>query len=393
MKRSALTFLADQCKSRLSLKSNLARSVTRHFATHGSSFPLSTPAPPLSPPHDIEQQSTVILPSTPPFPFNQPLTQPFSPFLSPDRHCTIVGAPFAGGQPLVGVDLGPNFIRKGGLQSRLTSDGWRVHDSGDVDVAKQTDAVSHIDTPLVKGAGIVGRTNELLHHACLPPLLSGNFLLTLGGDHSIAVGSISAVLKARPNTGIVWIDAHADINTPYSSTSKNPHGMVVAFLADLQRARTTPGFEWMDRERVPLLNLYRDLVYIGLRDVDEGERAIIRHYNIRCYTMHDVDKYGIGEVMRRAVDHLSAYHSRPLHLSMDIDSIDPVFAPSTGTRVSGGLSYREAYYVCEALSESGMLCSMDMVEVNPSLNGEEDSGRTVQMAVGLIASAMGNKIL
>ena len=348
----------------------------------------------MSPPHDIEQQSTVILPSTPPFPFNQPLpTQPFSPFLSPDRHCTIVGAPFAGGQPLVGVDLGPNFIRKGGLQTRLTSDGWRVHDSGDVDVPKQIDALTHNDTPLVKGAGVVGRTNELLHHACLPPLLSGNFLLTLGGDHSIAVGSISAILKARPSTGIVWIDAHADINTPYTSTSKNPHGMVVAFLADLQRARSTAGFEWMDRERVPLLNLYRDIVYIGLRDVDEGERAIIRHYNIRSYTMHDVDKYGIGEVMRRAIDHLSAYHRRPIHLSMDIDSIDPVFAPSTGTRVSGGLTYREAYYVCEALSESGLLCSMDMVEVNPSLNGEEDSGRTVQMAVGLIASAMGNKIL
>ena len=114
--------------------------------------------------------------------------------------------------------------------------------------------------------------------------------------------------------------------------------MVVSFLADLQRSRTIAGFEWMDGQQVPLLNLYRDLVYIGLRDLDDGERSIIKHYNIRSFTMYDVDKYGIGEVMRRAIDHLSAYRQRPIHLSLDIDSIDPVFAPSTGTRVSGGLT-------------------------------------------------------
>ena len=247
-----------------------------------------------------------------------------------------MGAPFAGGQPLVGVDLGPNFIRQGGLSSRLMADRWSVHDTGDIAIPLKVEGVE--DTPLVKGAGIVGKVNELLYKAALPPLLSQHFVLTLGGDHSIGIGSLSAVLKARPNTGVVWIDAHADINTPLTSVSKNPHGMVLAFLMDLHAARRTAGFEWMDGQSIPLLQP-KDLVYIGLRDLDEGEKAIIRYHGIKAFTMHDVDKWGIGECMREAVQHLTRYGSRPLHLSLDIDSIDPAFAPSTGTRVSGGLTY------------------------------------------------------
>ena len=317
-------------------------------------------------------------------------SRPFSSFLIPDRHCSIVGVPFAGGQPLVGVDLGPNFIRKGGLSSRLLADRWKVVDCGDIAVPTRVEGVE--DSPLVKGAAVVGKVNELLYHAALPGLLSQHFLLTLGGDHSIGIGSISAVLKRRPNVGVVWIDAHADINTPLTSISKNPHGMVLSFLMNLHSSRAIPGFRWMEAQSIPLLQP-KDVVYIGLRDLDEGEKAIMRHHNIKAFTMHDVDKWGIGEVMRRAIEHLTRYAHRPLHLSLDIDSIDPAFAPSTGTRVSGGLSYREAYFVCEALSETGLLVSMDMVEVNPSVSNESESSKTVQMAVGLIASAMGNKIL
>ena len=371
---------------------------TRLFATHSSAFPLSDLPPPPSPSppansHSSSPSSDSSLSSTtPPSPFHyaNATSPPFSSFLIPDRHCSIVGVPFAGGQPLVGVDLGPNFIRKGGLSSRLLADQWKVVDCGDITVPAKVEGVE--DSPLVKGAAVVGKVNELLYHATLPALLSQHFLLTLGGDHSIGIGSISAVLKRRPNIGVVWIDAHADINTPLTSVSKNPHGMVLSFLMNLHSSRATPGFRWMEAQSIPLLQA-QDLVYIGLRDLDEGEKAIMRHYNIRAFSMHDVDKWGIGEVMRRAIDHLTRYEHRPLHLSLDIDSIDPAFAPSTGTRVSGGLSYREAYYVCEALSETGLLVSMDMVEVNPSLSSEEESAKTVQMAVGLIASAMGNKIL
>lgn len=316
---------------------------------------------------------------------------PFSRYLQPDRHCGIVGAPFAGGQPLAGVDLGPNFMRKGGLIERLNADNWRIHDVGDVEVPEHFDDKHH-DVRGVKRALTVGAVNKGIFDRAQAPLSANHFLLTLGGDHSIGVGSIAAVLKHRPDTGVVWIDAHADINTPSSSSSGNPHGMVLSFLMDLEQSRQVKGFEWMDECGVPLFDPSR-LVYIGLRDLDEGEKAIIRHLNIKAYTMHDVDKYGIGNVCRGAVDHLTHFGPRPLHLSLDIDSIDPLYAPSTGTRVAGGLTYREAYYICEALAETNMLTSMDMVEVNPMIEGPDQCDRTVQMAIGLIASAMGNRIL
>jgi len=347
----------------------------RVFATHGSGLPLhpdsSHSAPPL----------------------------PFSRYISPDRHVGIVGAPFSGGQPLLGVDLGPRYIRKGGLIQRLEKDSWRVHDNGDINIPNTIKEEEENDkNSNVKRAVTVGSVNRSLYDSAQTVLQSNHFLLTLGGDHSIGIGSIAAVLKHRPDVGIVWIDAHADINTPSTSSSGNPHGMVLAFLMNLESSRDVNGFDWMDKLEIPKLDPQR-LVYIGLRDLDEGEKLIIKKLNIKSFTMHDVDKVGIGQVMTRAIDHLTHFAPRPIHLSLDIDSIDPLYAPSTGTRVAGGLSYREAYYVCESLAETGMLTSMDMVEVNPSINekGEEllkeDSERTIQMAIGLIASAMGNKIL
>jgi arginase len=397
MKR--LSSHVSRCSGVVSSSSVSSSLCLRLFATHSTAFPPSkapatSPPPPPSPVLPAAHLPPLPSPSlSPPFftSASLPPPPPFSSFLYPDRHVSIVGAPFAGGQPLIGVDLGPNFIRKGGLTQRLKADGWTVEDRGDVEVP--TAGVAGVEeSPLVAGGGVVGRLNELLYEKATAGLRDGHFLLTLGGDHSIGIGSISAVLQHRPETGIVWIDAHADINTPHSSTSRNPHGMVLAFLMDLQASRSLPAFSWMTTRGVPLLPP-SNLVYIALRDLDPAERLILRHCNIAAFTMHDVDRRGIGEVMRRAVDHLTHYGRRPLHLSLDIDSIDPAFAPSTGTRVSGGLSYREGYYVCEALAETGALCSMDMVEVNPSLSSEEESAKTVQMAVGLIASAMGNKIL
>jgi len=193
---------------------------------------------------------------------------------------------------------------------------------------------------------------------------------------------------------VFWIDAHADINTPQTSSSGNIHGMVLSYLFNLQNARDIPGFEWM--KRIPTLKESR-LVYIGLRDIDDPEKEIIRERGIKIFTMQDIDRYGIGRVMEHVIDQLCPRSSvpRPIHLSFDIDSVDPTFAPSTGTRVAGGLSYREAYFISEAVAETGMLNSMDMVEVNPALgsNIAVDGGITADLAIGLIRAALGNTIL
>lgn len=235
----------------------------------------------------------------------------------------------------------------------------------------------------------------MLFNSVLPHAKANRFVLTLGGDHSIGIGSMSGILHARPDTGILWVDAHADINVPRASLSGNIHGMVLAFLMNLENCRSlAPGFDWMNTEGVPCLSPSR-LVYIGLRDLDIAERHIIKQLGIRAYTMHEIDKFGISKCMEWSLDYLQGRRVRPIHLSLDIDSVDPAFAPSTGTRVNGGLSYREAYYIAEATAATGVLSSMDLVEVNPSLGGniEGASERTVNMANGLIASALGNKIL
>lgn len=312
------------------------------------------------------------------------------------------------GQPKGGVDQGPSAIRASGLHNRLTADHWKVEDAGDVDfsqcaelgrqaaqkAAGGSSAAAVVDSPLAHNSLAVGHANYLVYKAAYPSAQSGKFVLTLGGDHSIAVGSIAAILKARPDSSIIWVDAHADINPPSASGSGNIHGMVLSFLMDLDNTRTSiSGFEWLDQESVPKLHPSR-LVYIGLRDLDWAEKQIIRNLNIKAFTMQDVDRLGIAAVMRSALDHCTSTHRvpRPIHLTFDIDSIDPMYAPSTGTRVSGGLTYRESYFICEMAADTGLLGSMDLVEVNPSINAEGGE-QTIAMAVGLCASAMGNKIL
>ena len=334
---------------------------------------------------------------------NDPERYRFGKYVNTPKVVAIVGAPMSLGQPQFGVDQGPAYIRSAGLHQRLELDHWKIDDRGDCDFSRCEDegrssaskaangkAVS--DSPLALNSLSVGHANYLVYKAATKSAQEGKFVLTLGGDHSIAVGSIAAIIKARPETAILWVDAHADINTPTSSGSKNIHGMVVSFLMNIDNCRNTiPGFEWMQSESIPLLRPDR-IAYIGLRDLDWGEKQIIKNLNLKAFTMKDVDHLGIAEVMARATHHLTSRVDRPLHLTFDIDSIDPMYAPSTGTRVSGGLTYREAYYICETMAETGKLASMDLVEVNPSIN-ETGQAATVEMAVGLCASALGNRIL
>lgn len=329
-------------------------------------------------------------------------------FVNPRRNVSVLGVPFAFGQPLQGVDRAPAEMRLGGLIERITNEQWKVNDHGDIAVEQQN--ASNATNPendikgVVKGRQYFLKSPTVVSKIChdtakvtAEHTANGDFMLTLGGDHSIAMGTIAGILKGRPETGIIWVDAHADINTPFTTPSGNIHGMPVSFL--MKHPDTTDlheTFNWL--KDYPQLDP-RKIVYIGLRDLEQGERNIIKEYGIKAFSMQDVDRYGIGNIMDKAIRHLTNDRrvDIPIHLSLDIDGVDPLFAPSTGTRVFGGLSYREAYYICEAAAETGMLSSMDLVEVNPTLgnNDNDRSGadRTIKIANGLIAAALGNRIL
>jgi len=321
-----------------------------------------------------------------------PLAHPT--YVADPKTVEIIGAPMTYGQPLAGADHGPALIRNKGLRDALAALDWRVHDQGDLKF--EAPASDHAKLPPQLGKArnsvAVGRGCRKLSDAVERAIQAERFPLVIGGDHSIGLGSVAGVLRRRPNAGILWVDAHADINTPYGSPSGNVHGMPLAFLlrdkCELPQPEAVPGLEWL--AGAPALDPAQ-LVYIGLRDVDADEVRIIRQLGLRHFTMKHIDRYGIGAVLDMALEHLQG---RPIHMSFDIDAVDPYFAPSTGTLVRGGLSYREASYICEAAFESGQLASMDMVEVNPSLSPDGDGAeRTAELALNLIESAMGNSII
>jgi arginase len=214
------------------------------------------------------------------------------------------------------------------------------------------------------------------------------FILILGGDHSIAVGSLAAAMKTNPDVVIIWVDAHADINTPSTSLSGYYHGMPLGFAMRLDGA-DEPYFQWLND--YPALKP-ENLVYIGLRDLDPAERVVLKELNIKSYNMSDIDRMGIGRVMKEVVKWVD---DRPMHVSFDIDACDPFFASATGTKVRGGLSFRESHFICESLASTNNLASMDIVEVNPELLYVEPKSKesTYFAAISLVESCLGRDIL
>jgi len=238
----------------------------------------------------------------------------------------------------------------------------------------------------------VSAVTEALSKQVYDHAKEGRFVLTLGGDHSIAIGTISGTAKAiRERLGremaVIWVDAHADINTPETSDSGNIHGMPVAFLTGLASDKPDAPFGWLkDEHRVSV----KKLVYIGLRDVDRGEKKILRENGIKAFSMHDIDRHGIGKVMDMALGWIGS--DTPIHLSLDIDALDPRFAPSTGTAVRGGLTLREGDFIAECVHETGSLVALDLVEVNPSLE-EAGAAETVRSGVSIVRCALGDTLL
>ncbi|PBK78763.1 arginase [Armillaria solidipes] len=308
-----------------------------------------------------------------------------SPFLKEPQTVAIIGCPFSAGQQRLGVDKGPIHLVEAGLTDQLAELGWRVTFDGH----HQFEELSVIDDPPIgklRNPRFVSRVNESVAKVVGGHAARGELPLTLGGDHSLAMGTISGTLGTHPNACVIWIDAHTDINTPETTDSGNIHGMPVSFLLGL--GAKVPEFGWIK----PLLKAER-LVYIGLRDIDSGEKRILRENKIKAFSMHEVDKYGIGKVVEMALDHVNPKRDLPIHLSFDIDALDPSVAPSTGTPVRGGLTFREGHYICEAISETGLLVAFDLVEVNPHLEDESSVNKTVTVGCSLVRAALGETLL
>ncbi|KZV96175.1 arginase [Exidia glandulosa HHB12029] len=311
----------------------------------------------------------------------------------------IVGCPFSGGQPLRGVDTGPIHLVEAGLVEQIEELEWKVkfdghHEFEDVKAAN--------DPPIgiLKNPRLVSRVCKAVSAVVGQHAKDGHLPLTLGGDHSLAMGTISGSLSMYPDVRVIWVDAHADINTIASTGSGNLHGMPVSFLLGINK-RPPPEhpnasgydeamaeYSWVK----PQLTSDR-IVYIGLRDVDAGEKRILREHGIKAFSMHEIDKYGIGRVVEMALDHVNPKRDKPIHLSFDVDALDPTVAPSTGTPVRGGLTYREGHYICEAIHETGCLVALDLMEVNPSLHDAVAVSQTVAVGCSLIRCALGETLL
>ncbi|XP_075049375.1 arginase-2, mitochondrial [Mixophyes fleayi] len=298
---------------------------------------------------------------------------------------SVIGAPFSKGQKWRGVEHGPAAIRSAGLIERLSNIGCNVYDVGDLNFAQVPNDKLYNNT--VKYPRTVGLACQVLADEVNRVVGAGHTCITLGGDHSLALGSISGHAQHCSDLCVIWVDAHADINTPLTTSSGNLHGQPVSFLLRELRDKVPliPGLSWIK----PCIST-SDIVYIGLRDLDPAEQFILKKYDIAYYSMRQIDCIGIQKVMERSFDQLLKRSQRAIHLSFDIDAFDPSLAPATGTPVIGGLTYREGMYITEEIYNTGMLSALDLVEVNPILGATSDEVKaTTSLAVDVIASCFG----
>lgn len=321
-----------------------------------------------------------------------------SKFLDHPQDLGVVAVGFSGGQPKKGVDAGPDVLIQAGLLTQLRDElGYKLHGHSSVNLYTELAPASDPPHRNMKNPRTVSAVTREISSQTYTHSAAGRMTLTLGGDHSIAIGTISGTAKAtRERLGreiaVIWVDAHADINTPEDSDSGNVHGMPVSFLTGLTREDSSNSecFGWLEDD---MRLSVKKLVYIGLRDVDAAEKRILRENGIKAFSMFDIDRHGIGRVMEMALGHIGT--DTPIHLSFDVDALDPMWAPSTGTPVRGGLTLREGDYICECVHETGSLIAMDLVEVNPKLATQEDVGanETIRAGCSLVRCALGESLL
>jgi arginase len=300
-------------------------------------------------------------------------------FESVRRPAGIFGVPMDLGQDRRGVDMGPSAIRYARLQTALEELGYPVTDLGNAqtpipETVERKGEIRH----LAAVQGVCERVAERVEAM----ISEGFFPIFLGGDHSISIGTVSGIARSFGRTGVIWLDAHADFNIPETSPSGNIHGMPLAVLT----GRGHPDLVDIGGEGASVRT--EDVVIFGLRSVDVKERGRLLEAGVQVYTMKEIDAYGVASVVRRALRDLS--HLERVHLSVDLDVVDPEVAPGVGTPVRGGLTYREAHLVMELINEAGIVTSLDVVEVNPIL---DDRNGTAELAVELVASLMGRQII
>jgi arginase len=292
----------------------------------------------------------------------------------------ILGVPLDMGADRRGVDMGPSAIRYAHLQRELEELGYTVHDEGNVEVPIAE--MCRITEPRLKYIDCIVPMARRVAGAVATSIQGGHFPLVLGGDHSLALGSIRGAAKHK-KLGVLWIDAHADFNTAETTPSGNIHGMPLAALCGLGDRRLTQLWD----ETFPVIDPKRVAV-LGARDLDLGEKKNLREAGVMVLSLEQIDRIGMFNAISRAIEQISR-DTDGIYLSFDVDSLDPRHAPGVGTPVSGGLTYREAHLACEMVAETGKLAGMDMVEVNPILDVQN---QTAHLAVELILSALGRRV-
>jgi arginase len=297
----------------------------------------------------------------------------------------LFGVPMDLGSGRRGVDMGPSAIRIAGISERLKELGNRVIDDGDLDIKNMEelrvgDLKARYLREIIRASRVVAGKVERI-------MTKNRFPLILGGDHSVAVGTISGIAaycrRRRKKLGILWIDAHGDINTPMTSPSGNIHGMPLAAVLGLgprELVRVGGSHRKVDPANVAL---------VGVRSLDEGERKHLKQTGAHVFTMSDIDQQGIHRVMKKALARVTD-GTEYVHVSLDLDAVDPAIAPGVGTPVKGGLDYREAHLIMESIFDSKAMTSLDVVEVNPIL---DQNNTSAEFAVELVQSAFGKKIL
>jgi arginase len=302
-----------------------------------------------------------------------------------NRAVHIIGVPLDLGGGRRGVDMGPSAVRIAGLGERLTAMGCVVTDKGDLATPIPETQVAR--DPSKRYIKDIARVCARVYQQTWQSLSDGALPIVIGGDHSLAAGSVGAsadfAVERGGKLGVLWIDAHGDMNTPATTSSGNVHGMPLAALVGTEPAELAR----LGR-RSPKVKA-EHVVLIGIRNLDEAEKAQIRSANVHVFTMKDIDRHGIAVVMKRALK-LATTGTTGLHVSFDMDVCDPAIAPGVGTPVKGGLDYREAHMVMELIADSGRLTALDLVEINPILDSQN---QTATLGTELALSALGMGIL
>ncbi len=301
------------------------------------------------------------------------------------NNISIIGFPIDLGAGRRGVDMGPSALRIANLQSRLENLGYTINDTGDISI--QIAEKQKITNPNLRYLKEILKTSKVLAGKVERTLEKGDFPLCIGGDHSMALGTIAGISsfcrKRKLNLGVIWIDAHADMNTDQTTPSGNIHGMPLAASLGLGHPELVNFYGFAPKLKA------ENCAMIGIRSVDPEERKNIRKLNLPVYTMSDIDKTGIHRIINRVLKQFKEKVDH-IHVSFDVDSVDPAVAPGVGTPVKGGLTYREAHLLMESIAECGCMSSLDVAEVNPIL---DQFNKSAEFAAELVASSMGLRIL